>query len=236
MDVRIQKRTWADRHPIRSAALYTFLTILFLLFIATSGIAFITKLSSILENTKPEQQDTSSTQVFLPTPSLDAMPTITNQASMTINGSSESGATVRIFFNGKSNDVLVNSGGKFTFDVTLSDGENTVKAVTTDNSGHLSHESDVYTVTLDTQAPVLTVDSPNDGQQLNGKKNQQITVSGSVNEAATVTVNDHIAIVNTTGNFSDTLNLNEGENDISIKATDKAGNQVEVKRVVTYSP
>ena len=82
------------------------------------------------------------------------------------------------------------------------------------------------------QAPTLKVTSPDDGQQVTGP----VTVSGQTDSDNQVFVNSTKVIVNSNGNFSAVYPLNEGDNNLIIKAIDKSSNSTEVTRKVTFTP
>ncbi|WP_461183396.1 hypothetical protein [Virgibacillus kimchii] len=75
---------------------------------------------------------------------------------------------------------------------------------------------------MDTEAPDLTVTSPEDGENTN---RETATVEGTVSDdhLDTVTVNGQETAVSN-GEFSQRILLDEGENVIEVEATDLAGN------------
>ncbi|MCU7815791.1 MAG: hypothetical protein KZQ81_11425 [Candidatus Thiodiazotropha sp. (ex Rostrolucina anterorostrata)] len=75
--------------------------------------------------------------------------------------------------------------------------------------------------TIDTQHPVFTLQSPADGTLTN---QPEISVSGSINEAATLMLNSEHLSLTIDHTFVDTLILVEGDNAINLQATDLAGN------------
>ena len=88
--------------------------------------------------------------------------------------------------------------------------------------------------TVDTVAPTLNVSSPED----NFKTNEDtVTVSGTTNDATsspvTLTINGDPVTVQSNGSFSKVVNLTEGENTITIIATDSAGKSTTIVRHVT---
>jgi YD repeat-containing protein len=90
----------------------------------------------------------------------------------------------------------------------------------------------VRTVTLDQSPPVLTVDAPEDGIVIGV---DTVVVSGSVTDATAVTVdaNGVPLPVDGAGLFSGTISLSEGANVVTVTATDAAGNDAQVVRIVT---
>jgi RHS repeat-associated protein len=104
--------------------------------------------------------------------------------------------------------------------VALPEGETNLSVTVADNAGNRSVAA-VTRFTIDTQPPVITLQSPVDGSLTN---QPALTVSGSVNEAATVTLNGESVTLTLDHTFSQTLTLVEGDNAIGLQATDLAGN------------
>ncbi|MBT3037525.1 MAG: hypothetical protein KME37_01170 [Candidatus Thiodiazotropha sp. (ex Codakia orbicularis)] len=119
--------------------------------------------------------------------------------------------------------------------VTLEEGPVSLSVTVADNAGNRS-EPVVSTFTIDTQQPEITLQSPVDGLLTN---QPELTVSGSVSEAATVTLNGEPITLTIDHTFSETLTLTEGNNEISLQATDLAGNVTDLSVLVvldTLSP
>lgn len=121
----------------------------------------------------------------------------------------------------------------YTPDTALSDGNHTIKLDSSDNDGNAASQVSV-TVKIDTVPPVLNVTSPTEGLTTN--KNT-VTVSGTTNDVTsspvTLKVNEQVVEVQENGSFSTTVTLTEGENTITIVATDAAGRSTTVTRHVT---
>ena len=116
---------------------------------------------------------------------------------------------------------------------TLSDGSHTVTINCADNDGNSATEKST-TFTVDTVPPVLNVTSPDDGLITN---KSTIVVAGTTNDATsspvTLTVNGNKVSVGSDGSFSTTVTLSEGENTITVEATDQVGKVSTVTRTVT---
>lgn len=77
----------------------------------------------------------------------------------------------------------------------------------------------------------LFIDQPSNGIVVS---NPLLTVRGKTNSNAEIVVNDKETNANSSGNFSVTLTLDEGENSIIIVANDELGNIAEKELLVTY--
>src|SRR6266568_176369 len=136
------------------------------------------------------------------------------------------------------NGVIVpaNLDGTFSYALVLVNGPNQITTIATDLIGNKI--SDIRTIILDQTAPELVIITPAD----NSKTAYPLaTVSGTVNETSTVTVE----LINSLGssitgvimngiNFTADLNFTPGTNTILVTATDLAGNTSSQKRTVIY--
>jgi len=131
--------------------------------------------------------------------------------------------------------VLVNNlpatmiDGGFTASLSLETGSNAVKIVAGDLAGNVTVNS--RTIYYDADKPVITVNSPKDNSYTNNT--DPVRISGTVSETATITVAGVSADVDSSNNWSASVQLSTGLNDIQIVATDKAGNTSSMKRSVT---
>jgi photosystem II stability/assembly factor-like uncharacterized protein len=89
----------------------------------------------------------------------------------------------------------------------------------------------------DSAPPKITILSPQNGTVTDSNN---ITISGSVSDKgsgiAKVTINGQELKIDSSGSFSSDLTLYEGDNIITVTATDKAGNKTEKTITVTYKP
>ena len=147
---------------------------------------------------------------------------VTNEANVTVEGTASPETTVEVLQDGEeAGSAEVGEDGTFAVSTELTEGENEFTAVTYVN-GEMADESEPITVTLDTEAPDLTVTSPEDGENTT---RETATVEGTVSDdhLETVTVNGQETAVSD-GEFSQRILLNEGENVIEVMAADEAGN------------
>jgi hypothetical protein len=182
-----------------------------------------------------DQQTTKSKPAYVAPPSLNDTFSATNSAAVTINGTSLSEATVDLYVNNSHVDsTTVGKDNTFTFDhVSLHLGDNSIKAQAT-LQGTKSDYSNMLSITYLNKQPELSIDNPSDGQEFH-KDDKSVDVKGKTDPGVKVTVNDFWAIVDTDGNYSYTLSLHDGDNDIKVVATDDAGNKAEKALKVKYS-
>lgn len=163
----------------------------------------------------------------------------TNEAALTVSGTSFPGTTVTLYQNGQEvGQTAPDQSGAWSLDVTLEEGANTFTATATvsgegPGSGTTDPSAPV-TITLDTTPPVLTVVEPQDGSLQN---NRVITVSGTAADEylAAVAVNGQEAELDESGAFRLEVLAREGENQLTVTASDLAGNVVEEIRTVTVN-
>jgi len=131
--------------------------------------------------------------------------------------------------------TAITGGYEFSYTPTtaLADGEHTIAFNAKDNDGNAAAQKTV-TFIIDTVAPTLTITSPNNNIKVN---DATCVVSGTTNDVTSspvsVTINGTAATVGADGSFSKSITLNEGENTITIVATDSAGKSTTVTRTVT---
>src|SRR5699024_6966363 len=148
---------------------------------------------------------------------------ITNESDVTIEGTASPTTTIELQSNGEAVDsVEVGDDGEFSFDRELVEGENEFVAVSK-LDGATTGESDPVVVTLDTEAPELTIDNPVDGDKSN---RETVTVEGTVQDDHLdyVEVNGQKADVNDDGQYYKRILLDNGENVIEVVAADEADN------------
>ena len=172
--------------------------------------------------------DTAETEVDTTSPSLTvSSPSETNDSDVTVTGTAddENGlASVSISVDGEApQSVTPDSNGDFSLTVSLSEGEHDFVATAEDTFGNVDTAS--TTTTVDTTAPTVTLDAPatsdsldvavtGSATDLNGIQSAELSVNG---ESQSVSLDSQ-------GEFSETVSLTEGENDISFTATDAVGN------------
>lgn len=125
-----------------------------------------------------------------------------------------------------------------TPDTVLSDGAHSVTVDASDNDGNDADQKSV-TFTVDTVPPTLNITAPAEGLITN---TALINVKGVTNDVTSSPVSISIKLnnvdqgavsVDSGGNFTKQITLTEGQNTISVTATDAAGKTSAVTRTVT---
>ncbi len=169
-------------------------------------------------------KDTTPPSLSVSSPAANAL---TNQKTITISGTAEKNALIKI----GSNSVYADENGKHSIPANLTEGANNVKVTASDAAGNSVDVT--LPVTLDSIAPALSVTSPGDGAILT---TPNVTLKGTKETSAAVTVNGVSATGAAADTFEKSLTLSQGENIITVEAQDAAGNKTTLQRKVTYSP
>jgi len=184
---------------------------------------------------KSETTSNSTTSIVLP-PTMDPLPEATNSSRIIISGYGESESRIKILVNEKEvEEVIAATDGKFEAkNILLSEGVNKIIAKTIKDKQE-SNLSEALIITLKKGEPKLDISSPVEDEKFSADS-KEITIRGETDPGNKVTVNDRLAIVDTSGKFNFTAHLSDGENKFKVVATDNAGNQTEIERKVNYSP
>lgn len=154
-------------------------------------------------------------------PVLDQSILLTNDNSYTISGNAQPGTQVRVYINSVEQLIIETwQDGSFSGAVTLTEGENSIHAEAF-NATTTSSSSNIILVTLDTVPPVIDLTAPASG----GVINAYPLFTGTISEPSTLTVAGQSVVVATDNSFRHgPVSLSEGSNNISVIATDLAGN------------
>jgi VCBS repeat-containing protein len=165
----------------------------------------------------------------------------TNDAKPTLSGTAEAGATVNILDNGSViGTVTANALGIWTFTpgTNLGEGAHTLTVTATDAAGNVSPPSSGFVVNVDTVAPgtpvVLTVTNDITAQPITSGQptnDNTPTFSGTAEAGTTLTFKDGNVVIGTvtvpvggSWTFTPTAPLLDGSHNITVSATDAAGN------------
>ena len=155
----------------------------------------------------------------------------TNQGSVVVEGKSAPTTTVKIYNNGvESTSVQTTENGSFSAELQLNEGENTITAKASSESGTTDASAPVKVV-YDKTKPELSIDKPVNNVKTN---KEAVTVEGIVSDQHLdwVKVNgQNAAVVN--GKYSKRILLDTGANKITVVARDKANNSISKTVTVT---
>lgn len=169
-------------------------------------------------------------------PILAAPPEATFSAQVAISGYGEAKSKVILVLNGTDSETkTIADDGTFSFNVTLTPGENTVAAFSRDTAGNESSPSKKFTIISDNEIPTITIESPKDGERITLRKNQITPIKGLTEPRARVFIDSRLVLADSAGNFTGTYTLQEGDNKIKIRSIDPAGNQGEIELTVNFA-
>jgi hypothetical protein len=226
-----------EKKNFRMAVIFIILTIAAVAVLIVVGIPTVGKIASFVSGLRGGNTAITSNDKTPPAPPTFAtFPDFTNQATTSVAGTAEPGATVKLTFNGTEQDTLVDKDGNFTFqNLSLQSGDNTFSATAKDPAGNISQKTADKKIVYDNKPPDLSVDNPSDVSKFFGSGQRQVTIQGTTDGGANVTINDRIVSVDDSGKFQYTLTLSAGDNKFAIKAVDAAGNSTEKDITLNFS-
>ncbi|HAV1608485.1 TPA: BapA prefix-like domain-containing protein [Enterobacter hormaechei subsp. steigerwaltii] len=178
----------------------------------------------------------------------------TDDARPTFSGISEAGTVITFYDNGKPiGTATADATGKWSFtpSTNLSEGNHAITTTATDAAGNTSPASTAVTFVVDTVAPgapaivSITDDvAPGSGTLGSGSSTNdpRPQLTGTAEAGSTVTIYDNgiaigTAVVGSNGSWSFTpsVNLSEGSHQLTVRATDVAGNTGPASPVFTVT-
>lgn len=235
-DSRLSRRSLKQN---KKQLYYTLGIIVAVLIIAFNfGPVLIGGLGSVIDviSGKSNQTIKTTDDVELLPPRIDPLVAATPSAKIRITGSSDyTNGNIELYINNEkydTTDILENQTYKFDR-VVLSEGVNYIKVrIVMDNKK--SNFSEEEQITYAKNAPKLELLFPSDNQSFT-KADQQITIKGTTDQDASVSINGFIAIVDSQGKFTYDFRLNNGENKISVVSTGRSGQSTTKDLTVSYS-
>ena len=184
------------------------------------------------ENGKQTKKSVTVTyNVGAPTLTLNQGDQTVTDKYFTVSGkATDANYSVAVTINGES--VNVNYYGNWSKQYELSEGENIFEVVATNEKGKQTKKN--VAITLKVGDPEIRfINCPE------STANDRITVKGKIegnNEGAMLFINDEEAYVNYSGEFSETLDLNEGANTFTFRVVNDYGKEVTETKTITYIP
>ena len=200
------------------------LLVLVVVFLATVGVQLVVKTSLFFAGFNRVDVKKIEEAGVLIEPELNSLPDATNSAHIFVDGRASENSIVEVFVNEVKVEETPAPDGTFTLKIPLDAGENTIYVRSLDKKRVNSKDSQVYKVIYIDKNPELTIKNPADGTD-----KEEIAVEGTITENAIVKINGLPTIVNTTGEFRRIVQLTNGENFITVLATDLAANFTEKK-------
>lgn len=143
--------------------------------------------------------------------------------SLNLKVTDDLNTTTKVFFNDEL--VLETSDKDISKNYTLQGGENSFRAIATDRAGNQSDVFRLENINFDNIAPIIT--SSEEGETITSQKMR--VVDYSVDDASNVEVkfflNDQLVATQSSKSGNVNLTLQEGNNTLTIRAIDLAGNQ-----------
>lgn len=225
-----------EKRNTRRAVIFGILSLLLILGLTFLGLPVLVKLAVVFDNLRSSLSPTDTQETLPPAPPIIIVPyEATNSAILNISGFAQTGCEVEIFLNNASaRQILVDQSGSFGIEgLSLNEGQNELYAAATDKTTNKRAESEKTTILYDFTPPPLEIIQPKDKADY---ESGTAEIIGKTDPEADLLINDHLVVINKEGNFTYQLSLSFGENNVIIKAIDKAGNQAEQKLSLTYSP
>ena len=226
-----------EKRNIRRAATFLFLSLAAVIVLLTFGLPTIAKFAAFLTDLRKTAQPVEKNDTTPPSPpQVSSLPDATNKSALEVSGSAEAASTVILTFNTSDEEVVADRDGKYVFSLTRKKGENKLAFKAKDAAGNESQKTQTYVVLFDEDEPKIEIGSPSDGSEFFGSMQRQVTIQGTSEAEAALTINDRPIKVEDDGSFTYATTLSEGDNIFNLKATDKAGNVTEKSLTLKFSP
>jgi len=198
--------------------------ILLVCFIFSYGIKILLATSAFIANTfnknKAENSLTAKDD-FYGTIDLDGIPDATNSASIILSGRIINYDKIQVFLNDeKVEEKIATENFHINVD-NLIEGNNTIYLIAQSTKNSSTKKSDNHTIIYKKNDPNLEIISPKNDEKTN---KDEITVVGKTDKEVIIKINNMPVVVNTLGEFQNSVKLQSGENKIIITAQDIAAN------------
>jgi hypothetical protein len=230
---RLEKKT--EDEITKKTVLLGLLTVVVFVVMIVVGLPLLIKLTVMIGNDKSKNDNSVAVKVLPPMSPRLIMPfEATNSSQTTVKGLAEQNVMVELLKNDVSiGKVQANDAGEFSFDnIQLDAGDNQFTAIAMTDSGGSSEPSKEAVITYDNTPPSLTMITPS--QDSSDVSSADFDVTGQSDKGVSVTVNGQVAMVDDSGKFKITIQLNVGKNDVNIVVTDVAGNVTKKTVSITY--
>ncbi len=161
-------------------------------------------------------------------PFLETISEAVSTENTDINGRAEPGVKVILYVDGTPTaEAIADSQGNYSFlSIPVGPFPINIYTITEDESGNQSGKSNSYSVVQDEEPPKVEITKPEPEEKFRST-GHSYRVEGNTEPGATVLVNNQLAVLTPSGDFSASLRLEEGSNEIKVLVTDKADNKTE---------
>ena len=194
---------------------------------------------NIIPEPIPVVVDTTPPNIVILSPTERIVPSTVEY--LTVQGEIRDDNTIsEVNVNGQ--EVWITAEGRFTATVELGSGENEIRVTATDTYGNMEVERFTITRSVsqpqpvpspDLDPPILSLDVPSETEKMEFVMQGNVTDDSRVAE---VRVNNSEISVSTEGDFTASVLLVEGENEIRVTATDVHGNMETNRFILFYRP
>lgn len=235
--VRSRLERMRSKRAGKQGVLYLVIAIIIAIAAFIWGLPLIARMAGLLIKSDTTQR----TQLELkPTPPIFSdVPEATFSAKINVAGFAQPGVDVIVYLNGAEvGRKLTSDSGTFEFDdLAINEGDNEIFAYASTSHELMSEKSKSYTITLDTTKPTVSIETPHDGDIFRGQGQRITTFAGSVNEMGSkVFIGERMVIVSSDGKFNLPYQLVEGDQELPIRAIDKAGNESVMMLKLRWEP
>jgi len=213
-----------------------YLVILFIVlyFIFTFGIKLLLNTSSFISGLfpQPSTKPLSKTEDSFNAIDISSIPQATNSAKIIVSGSVLNFDSLVFYLNKVKVKEVDSAADIFNEEIgDLEKGENSVYILAKSKNSKTEKSTITYKVFYKSEKPKLEISDPSDNSTTS---NQEIKVKGSTDKETYIHINDIPVVVDVNGNFEMSIRLKDGDNQITTKAQDIAGNEETKTIKITY--
>ena len=226
-----------EEKRLRTRLVFALLAIVGLItFLLVFGIKLVVGFFVFLDQMHGKEQPVqATTKALIMPPYMDPLPIATSSGILHLTGRGQANAEIVIYADDTQvKKTKIDADGTFSISsITLPEGTHSVKATIVDAQGKESEFSNMVQTIIKKKPPKLDITSPNDNSTITSDDNL-LPVEGKTDDDTDVRINDRFVVIRPDNTFSYPFPLQDGDNPLTIKATDRAGNSTEVDRKVTY--
>jgi len=214
--------------------MYVVILFVVLYFIFTFGIKLLLNTSSFISGLfpQPSTKPLSKTEDSFSSIDISSIPQATNSAKIIVSGSVLNFDSLVFYLNKVKVKEVDSPSDIFNEEIgDLEKGENSIYVLAKSKDSKTEKSTITYKVFYKSEKPKLEISEPSDNSTTS---NQEIKVKGSTDKETYIHINEMPVVVDANGNFEIAIRLKDGDNQITAKAQDIAGNEETKTIKVTY--